>query len=58
MGILEYVLLCNDGQIHPAGIMQPDHAHTHTDYGHKKAKSQILCGPNSNQIGYKDLVFL
>ena len=31
-----------------------------TDYGHTKAKSQILCGPNSNPnlgVGYKGLVF-
>ena len=36
-----------------------------TDYGHTKAKSLILCGPNSNLnpekkfwgCGYKDLVF-
>ena len=37
---------------------------TTTDYGHTKAKSLILCGPNSNPIpnkhlgcGYKGLVF-
>ena len=39
--------------------------HSYTDYGHTKAKSQILCGPNSNPtpkkkylgVGYKGLVF-
>ena len=28
-----------------------------TDYGHTKAKSQILCGPNSNSNSKKGLVF-
>jgi hypothetical protein len=31
-----------------------------TDYGHKKSKSLILCGPNPNkylECGYKDLFF-
>ena len=35
------------------------------EYGHTKAKSQVLCGPNSNPlpneclgVGYKGIVFL